>query len=408
MIGRVLKSTGSWYAVAGNNAVQYACRVRGKLRLEEYKESNPVAVGDRVEFEATGTEGVITEILPRENHMLRQSVKKTGHASVLAANIDQVLLLATVKQPRTSLGFIDRVLVSAESFRIPQLIIFRIPQLIIFNKKDLLGADELVEVDELSNMYQKIGIPVLLISAAHDADVEIIQSHLLGKVTLVAGHSGVGKSTLLNRLLPQLNLATSAISGYSEKGTHTTTFAEMFPVNGNTFIIDTPGIKEWGLVDMEQQEISDYFPEMREVRLACKFGSRCLHLSEPKCAVLQAVESGCCITGRRIRYNCGQPLPQLCKHGNRRRQPEIIYFQKFFHPNIRYWPTTLQLPSLRFSRISYRILFCKAFCSSGVWLSSRIFSQTRSVVTECLERKANCVCDKEPDTTRFFTSTWGV
>jgi len=294
MIGRVLKSTGSWYAVAGNNAVQYACRVRGKLRLEEYKESNPVAVGDRVEFEATGTEGVITEILPRENHMLRQSVKKTGHASVLAANIDQVLLLATVKQPRTSLGFIDRVLVSAESFRIPQLI--------IFNKKDLLGADELVEEDELSNMYQKIGIPVLLISAAHDADVEIIQSHLLGKVTLVAGHSGVGKSTLLNRLLPQLNLATSAISGYSEKGTHTTTFAEMFPVNGNTFIIDTPGIKEWGLVDMEQQEISDYFPEMREVRLACKFGSRCLHLSEPKCAVLQAVESGTIAASRYHSY----------------------------------------------------------------------------------------------------------
>lgn len=283
MIGRVLKSTGSWYAVAGDNATQYACRVRGKLRLEGYKESNPIAVGDRVEFDITGTEGIITEILPRENHMLRQSVKKTGHTSVLAANIDQVLILATLKQPRTSLGFIDRVLVSAESFRIPQLI--------VFNKKDLLAADELTELSKLTLLYQKIGIPVLPISAAHDADVSGVQSQLLGKVTLVAGHSGVGKSTLLNRLLPQLNLATGAISGYSEKGTHTTTFAEMFQINKDTFIIDTPGIKEWGLVDMEQQEISDYFPEMRELRLACKFGSRCLHLSEPKCAILAAVES---------------------------------------------------------------------------------------------------------------------
>lgn len=292
MIGRVLKSTGSWYEVVGEDAAHYACRVRGKLRLEGYKESNPIAVGDQVQFDALGKEGIITEILPRQNHMLRQSVKRTGHSSVLAANIDQVLVLATLKQPRTSLGFIDRVLVSAESFRIPQLI--------VFNKKDLLTADEIAELDELTRLYEQIGAIVSIISAQHDAEVKNIQLLLQGKVTLVAGHSGVGKSTLLNRLLPELKLATGAISDYSEKGTHTTTYAEMFQVNESTFIIDTPGIKEWGLVDMEPQEISDYFPEMRDLRLNCKFGSRCLHMNEPKCAVLDAVEQG---TIAASRYN---------------------------------------------------------------------------------------------------------
>ncbi|MCW5910054.1 MAG: ribosome small subunit-dependent GTPase A [Cyclobacteriaceae bacterium] len=294
MTGRVLKSTGSWYEVAGEDTLQYACRVRGKLRLEGFKESNPIAVGDRVAFEAIGKEGIITEILPRDNHMLRQSVKRTGHASVLAANIDQVLILATLRQPRTSLGFIDRVLVSAESFRIPQLI--------VFNKKDLLNEDELRELNQLSIAYQETGTAVLLISAAHDPDLTPIKDRLQNKVTLIAGHSGVGKSTLLNRLFPQLELATGAISGYSEKGTHTTTFAEMFRLNETTFIIDTPGIKEWGLMDMDKQEISDYFPEMRELRLDCKFGSRCLHLNEPKCAILHAVETGSIAASRYQSY----------------------------------------------------------------------------------------------------------
>ncbi|MCE7863734.1 MAG: ribosome small subunit-dependent GTPase A [Bacteroidetes bacterium CHB5] len=292
MTGRVLKSTGSWYEVAGEDGVRYACRVRGKLRLEGFKESNPIAVGDRVQFEGVGKEGIITEILPRENHMLRQSVKRTGHASVLAANIDQVLILATLKEPRTSLGFIDRVLVTAESFRIPQLL--------VFNKKDLLTSDEIAALEEWKNIYQNIQVEVLLLSAAYDSHMETILNKINGKVTLVAGHSGVGKSTLLNRLLPQLQLATGAISDYSKKGTHTTTFAEMFQINETTFIIDTPGIKEWGLIDMEQQEISDYFPEMRDLRLQCKFGSRCLHLNEPRCAILNAVESG---TIAASRYN---------------------------------------------------------------------------------------------------------
>ncbi|MBX2901253.1 MAG: ribosome small subunit-dependent GTPase A [Cyclobacteriaceae bacterium] len=294
MIGRVLKSTGSWYAVADADGRTVACRTRGKMRLEGYKESNPIAVGDRVAFEAIGNEGVITDVLPRTNHMLRQSVKRTGHASVLAANIDQVLIVATLKQPRTSLGFIDRVMVSAEAFRIPQLL--------IINKKDLLTGAQLAEVDALRTLYENIGSQVLLISALHDEDIARVQAHLANKVTLVAGHSGVGKSTLLNRWLPQLQLTTAAISEYSEKGTHTTTFAEMFQSDATTFIIDTPGIKEWGLMDMNQQEISDYFPEMRELRLACKFGARCLHLSEPKCTVVQAVESGTIAVSRYQSY----------------------------------------------------------------------------------------------------------
>lgn len=294
MKGLVIRSTGSWYEVRLETGAVIQCRTRGKMRLEGYKESNPIAVGDYVELEDLSKDGIITSIYERKNHILRQSVKKTGHASVLAANIDQVLILATLKQPRTSLGFIDRVSVSAESFRIPQLI--------IFNKKDLLTADEFEELDALTHIYQNIGAQVLTISARHDADVETVQAHLNGKVTLVAGHSGVGKSTLLNRLLPELKLATGAISDFSEKGTHTTTFAEMFQANETTFIIDTPGIKEWGLVDMNEQEISDYFPEMRELRLACKFGARCLHLNEPKCAILDAVESGIIAASRYNSY----------------------------------------------------------------------------------------------------------
>ncbi len=282
MIGRVLKSTGSWYEVAGDDQKKYACRVRGKLRLEGYRESNPIAVGDRVNFEPDEEASVITAILARDNHMLRQSVKRTGHASVLAANIDQVLVVATIKQPRTSLGFIDRVLVSAESFRIPQVI--------LFNKKDILTENELEELETLMTLYQYIGCKTMSVSAEKDASLESIDALLKDNVTLIIGHSGVGKSTLLNRLAPEFKQSTGAISDYSEKGTHTTTFAEMFQLEATTFIIDTPGIKEWGLVDMEPQEISDYFPEMRELRNDCKFGSRCLHVNEPTCAVKDAVE----------------------------------------------------------------------------------------------------------------------
>lgn len=289
MTGLVMKSTGSWYEVVGQDQKKYQCRTRGKLRLDGIKETNPIAVGDKVEFleeeslqDKQGV-GSIEKILPRENQILRQSVKKTGHSQVLAANVDQVLLIATTKQPRTSHGFIDRFLVSAESFRIPQLL--------FFNKSDLLNEKELIELESLKKIYDSIGVTTWSGSAIHD-DPSILSNVLKNKVTLVAGHSGVGKSTLLNRISPDINQTTNRISGFSDKGTHTTTFAEMFQLDSTTFVIDTPGIKEWGLVDMNQQEISDYFPEMRDVRLNCKFGARCIHINEPKCSILDAVNNG--------------------------------------------------------------------------------------------------------------------
>lgn len=283
MEGIVLRSTGSFYDVLTGDGRKIVCKVRGKIRLEGIKESNPVAVGDRVAFDLDHDIGSITKILPRTNHILRQSVKKTGHAHVLAANVDQAFLIVTIAMPRTSLGFIDRFLVSAESYGIPQTL--------VFNKKDLLTADELEYQDALIDLYRNIGVGAIAVSALSD-DVEELRKMLVGKTTLFAGHSGVGKSTLLNRIDPAINQKVGEISGYSEKGTHTTTFAEMFAIGPNSYVIDTPGVKEWGLVNMNEQELSDYFPEMRERRLGCKFGSRCLHVNEPKCAIIAAVEDG--------------------------------------------------------------------------------------------------------------------
>lgn len=283
MKGLVMRSTGSWYDVLTENNTVITARMRGKFRLEGIKETNPVAVGDRVVVDAENNEATITEILDRENYMVRQSVKKANQAHVIAANIDQAMIVATLKLPRTSMGFIDRFLVAAESFRIPQVV--------VFNKKDLLSENELAEQAELIDTYKKIGVTCLETSALNESQQQV-RDLLEGKVTLLSGHSGVGKSTLLNKISPEAAQKTSEISDYSEKGTHTTTFAEMFRLNDKTFIIDTPGIKEFGLIDMSREELSDYFPEMRDVRLNCKFGARCLHLNEPKCAVLNAVERG--------------------------------------------------------------------------------------------------------------------
>lgn len=288
-----MRSTGSFYDVLGEDGHKYNCRVRGKIRLEGIKETNPVAVGDRVTLVLDHEIASITAILPRDNHILRQSVKKTGHAHVLAANIDQALIVATLALPRTSLGFIDRFLVAAESFRIPQVI--------VFNKQDLLDSEGLEHVQHLTDLYRALGVTVLTLSATQD-HLDPLRQQLQDKVTLVAGHSGVGKSTLLNRLSPDIRQATGDISDFSSKGTHTTTFAEMFPLDAKTFVIDTPGVKELGLVDMSPQELSDYFPEMRDLRLSCKFGARCIHVNEPRCAIVDAVQQGTIALSRYENY----------------------------------------------------------------------------------------------------------
>lgn len=267
----------------GENGVRYTCRVRGKLRLEGIRETNPVAVGDVVQFDETGDYGSIEEILPRTNHILRQSVKKKGHTHVLAANIDQALIVATMASPRTSTGFIDRFIITAESYRIPQVV--------VFNKQDILSEEEKRHQDDLILLYTKIGIPCLS-TTGFDAEQRDLKKILANKTTLVTGHSGVGKSTLLNHLSGDIEQKTAAISDFSDKGTHTTTFAEMFALDKSTYVIDTPGVKEWGVADMVPQEVSDYFIEMRELRLSCKFGSRCLHTQEPGCAIHAAVERG--------------------------------------------------------------------------------------------------------------------
>jgi ribosome biogenesis GTPase len=284
MKGRVIKSTGSWYNVLLENGQLVAARTRGKLRLEDSRETNPVAVGDFVEVMVENENATIKTIEERTNQIVRQSAKKNGQAQVLASNVDQALLLVTKSHPRTSTGFIDRFLVSCEAYGIPQLI--------LINKKDLVQQEELHEIEQIRKIYEQIGVKTFFLSLIDRPDLSGLQDVLKGKTTILSGHSGSGKSTLLNVLAPHFQQSVGEISDYSEKGVHTTTFAEIFQIEPDTWIIDTPGIKEWGLSDMGEQELSDYFPEMRERRLDCKFGSRCIHVHEPHCAILKAVENG--------------------------------------------------------------------------------------------------------------------
>lgn len=286
MKGQVYKSTGSWYDVKTEDGQVYQSRLRGKFKQDGIKVNNPIAVGDVVDVtpdEQHENSGLITEIYPRENYIIRKSTRKNGFSHILAANVDQTLLLATLSFPRTSQGFIDRFLVSAESFRIPSLI--------VFNKKDLLKPKDQKKIEFWREMYESIGYTTDLISAQTQEGMDALFSHLEGKTTLIAGHSGVGKSTLLNRLVPGLAQKTGEVSTFANKGTHTTTFAEMFEINGDTKIIDTPGIKELGLVDMEPYEISHYFPEMRQFVGECRFNN-CLHVNEPGCHIIEALEGG--------------------------------------------------------------------------------------------------------------------
>lgn len=259
--------------------------MKGKFKLEEEKLTNPIAVGDfvTVEFEETENTAVIAEILPRKNFISRQSPRQKQARHIIAANIDQAFLVATISNPRTSTGFIDRFLLTAEAYDIPAHI--------LFNKQDLLGEKDLKKQEEICTALRQIQYPVHLISAQTKAGMSMLESLLKEKTTLISGHSGVGKSTLINAIHPVANLKTGEISEYHQKGMHVTTFAEMHELPFGGYVIDTPGIKEFGLLDIEPQEVSHYFREMRELVNECKFNN-CLHVNEPKCAVKQALQEG--------------------------------------------------------------------------------------------------------------------
>ena len=285
--GLVLRSTGSWYEVRdARDAHIWQCRLKGKFKNLGLKVTNPIAVGDHVRFEIeneTENFGIIHEIVPRENYVVRSSVHKTAHAHLLAANVDQAILIVTLVFPRTSLGFIDRFLVAIESFRIPGIL--------IFNKQDLLN-DAMKEFQaELMQLYESLGYKCMAISALEQEGLQVFEALLKGKVSFLSGHSGVGKSTLVNAIGNGLTIKTQEVSSFANKGVHTTTFAEMFELEKDTFIIDSPGIKELGLADMKPEEISHYFPEMRELLNKCRFNN-CQHINEPGCAVKDAVSDG--------------------------------------------------------------------------------------------------------------------
>ena len=281
-----MRSTGSWYDLRAADGHLWRARLKGKFKLEGHKVTNPIAVGDRVVWEEedrTENSAMITEILPRDNYIERKSVHKTAHAHVLAANVDQAVLIVTLTFPRTSMGFIDRFLVVAESFRIPTVI--------VFNKQDII-PDEFKEVqEEVIEMYESVGYQCLKTSATEGQGSQVFADLLTGKVSMLAGHSGVGKSSLVNAVAPDLLLRTNEVSTFANKGVHTTTFAEMFELDDSTFIIDSPGIKELGLADIGQAEIGHCFPEFRALLNQCRFNN-CQHINEPGCAVKSAVEQG--------------------------------------------------------------------------------------------------------------------
>jgi ribosome biogenesis GTPase len=282
----IYKSTGSWYVARAENGITYNARMKGAFKIEGITSTNPIAVGDEVDIEPENENehtAMITGIHDRRNYVARVSPHNKHQHHIVASNIHQSLLFATLRDPKTSNGFMDRFLVACEMYHVPAII--------VFNKADLYRNKELERFAELKEVYEAIGYTVLLTSLASNTGVEEVKQQLQGKTTLLSGHSGVGKSTFINAIFPNLELRTQEVSGWSGKGMHTTTFAEMFDLPFAGKIIDTPGIRELGLVDIEKQELSGYFPEMRALINHCKYNN-CMHVNEPGCAVKAALEEG--------------------------------------------------------------------------------------------------------------------
>lgn len=284
MLATVYKSTGSWYQLRDAEGRAYQARIKGKFKIGDISSTNPVAVGDLVtlENEHDPENTMITEIHKRKNYITRTSPHNKNQHHIIASNLDQSMLFVTLKDPRTSLGFIDRFLVVSEAYEVPAVL--------VYNKIDLLDDEELEQLEEIISLYQNIGYKVVKVSVQQQKGMQELSHLLQGKVTLLSGHSGVGKSTFINTLFPELELRTSEVSEWSGKGMHTTTFAEMFDLPEGGAIIDTPGIREMGLVDIDKYELAHYFPEMRALMQECQFNN-CIHIHEPGCAIKNAVAS---------------------------------------------------------------------------------------------------------------------
>jgi ribosome biogenesis GTPase len=286
MTGTVYKSTGSWYSVKEESGRFYNARIKGVFKIDGITSTNPIAVGDTVDF-ANENEGegsvIITQIGDRKNYVARQSPRAKHQHHIVAANLDQSLLLATIKEPRTSQGFIDRFLVACEMYHVPAIV--------VFNKTDVYREKEWKEFERMKGLYEAVGYNVFAISLKEGKGIEEVKSLLKGKTTLLSGHSGVGKSSFINAVLPDSKIKTQDVSGWSGKGLHTTTFAEMYDLADGGKIIDTPGMREFGLVDVAKEELSGYFPEMRQRLNDCQFNN-CQHINEPGCAIKQAVIDG--------------------------------------------------------------------------------------------------------------------